>query len=540
MTLIATYLLRLTAPVVVAVPSGDVNSARSSPYLPGRALRGAVAARLSEPIDAGALDALIARGTVRFLPAYPSIDEARSSPAPLSWRCKKTDLVAFPLPPVLDLGATSSAASGDEEPERVRPPFAFVGGARWDTPVSSSLEMIIHIARDSRSRHRRPTKADGAVFSYEAIPAGTELHLAVVLPDADTADQLDRVLTGGPLRLGRSAAAGYGGRPDVTVLGREERELPTCPWRVDDDLAIGDRVRVLVTSDAIVRNPLTGHPDPATAGAAIETASGAKLRELPERRWVRSAMVGGFDNTWRLALPQVRAAVAGSILELEVTQPMTRDEVIALEHRGIGERRPDGYGAVVLLHPPDENGDGNAVRLSDPLDAPPPEMPSGGLPEEIRDLYRRILDAAVMRALTELGHDLASRATGNLPSRSLLGRLQNALRADLGRSTPTVLPEMLDKMAPRAREQLKQCTVEHKPLHTWITETLDADAETIAAKLAPYRGRLLSATLLPGEPEVPAVANAAFVAVTLAALARRAKQETKEQDADAPATEEAP
>src|SRR5207248_423079 len=86
------YTLTLRSPVIVSTLSGDPNSAATQPFIPGSAIRGAVAARLiaqGKNGDSAEFRDLVLSGAVRYLHAYPRIAGARGLPTPSSWRRQK-------------------------------------------------------------------------------------------------------------------------------------------------------------------------------------------------------------------------------------------------------------------------------------------------------------------------------------------------------------------------------------------------------------------------------------------------------------------
>lgn len=81
------YQLKLTAPCLISARDLDPNSRVTKPFIPGAALRGAIAAALVERQESVARIAdIVASGLVRFLHAYPDADGRRALPTPITWR----------------------------------------------------------------------------------------------------------------------------------------------------------------------------------------------------------------------------------------------------------------------------------------------------------------------------------------------------------------------------------------------------------------------------------------------------------------------
>src|SRR3989442_206739 len=93
---VLTYRIVLQEPALVTGLVGDPNSAVAESHLPGSVLRGALIGRYLRASGRKELDAangaerrLFLSGETRFLNGYPTEQERRTLPVPLSWHREK-------------------------------------------------------------------------------------------------------------------------------------------------------------------------------------------------------------------------------------------------------------------------------------------------------------------------------------------------------------------------------------------------------------------------------------------------------------------
>lgn len=466
--------LTLRAPAVLTSLGGDPNSSRTLPFVPGSALRGAVARALGDPggdaEQQRKFRTLILDGSVRYLNAYPRAGGRRSLPAPVSLRIEKagavssTDAIA-----AWDLAAFSGKPDVDEAawPEQslsaLPEPFVTIGAAQ-PLRVEPGRGSRIHQQRD-RSQGRAwkeerngREEAHGVIFAFEFLEAGQEFDGLIQIRGESEAHLEERTAVvkkalEGPILLGRSRRGGYGGDAVITWGTPREREVEG-QGLVASDLPAGVVFRALLTSPYVGRSSDTGQIDPAHLVAEIGEALSGRVRVF-RRRWTFD-MVGGFNRKWRLEVPQVLACTAGSVLVLETSGPIPLADLVAVEHAGLGERRVEGFGRLVFLEEP-----ARTVTLRHVPSLPAP-IATGTPPDLVRFAEGRILEAVVTKAIAEEAARLA-RSAKFPPAPSLLGRLRNALRADPTPALETLRTWLADEGSAQlkrpAREQLERCRI---------------------------------------------------------------------------------
>jgi len=542
------FTLTLRSPAVLTALGGDPNSARTLPYIPGSAVRGALARALGDPSGDAERESefrtLVLDGTVRFLNAYPRADERRALPTPVSWRVNK---IAGPDPrgelTVRDLAAFSGEPNDDgfdwpsEQLSKVADPFATLGTAQ-PVRVSPTLRSRVHHQRD-RSRGRAWKKEEGgreaprgALFAFEFIEPGHEFEGVIQLRGTDEesckalAEKI-KAAFGNQILLGRSRRGGYGG--DAIIKWRELRDREVTEQGVlDRDLDPGAEFTALLASPYVGRDPDTGQLDPSRLVSELEEALRGRA-EVRVRRWAFEH-VGGFNRKWRLETPQALACAAGSVLVLRAHERIPVAHLRAVEDAGLGERRVEGFGRVVFFDRPQTQ---RIVRLASrtntrALEEEPPEL--------VRFAEERILDAAVARAIDEEAARLALDAEP-LPTAALLGRLRNVLRA-APEAALQMLVAWLDPEAPErtrlrppAMDQLERCRLTGgRRLADWLLSMAKGEDDAGLERLLRFdvlaqRYHVVSegSALTQLRRRRPWI-RARLVDATLAALARRRRE----------------
>ena len=363
-----TFEIRALQPLLVTRLEGDPNSAVAFPYVPGSALRGALAISYLHQ-HGGDLAAdpeprqLFFDGATRYLNAY-LLDRLgrRTLPAPRSWFYEKrvglldgTEL--YDASVIGGLGGQVADYLG--QPKVVSERFCRVerpateGKAEdreWQSPevefTAPEWQVTVHTTRERCKG--RATKDEGAVFRYQALAAGTRLSGAILTSTVGQADILQNLL-GSDLWLGGSRSGGYG-RVRVKEIQRIENEWSET-GTMQVDLEPGDPVVITLLSDAVIRHGDGRYADrlcpellPPPLDAALESV--AVFKEVSFR--------GGFNRKWGLPIYQVPAIAAGSVFAFRANAPIPAGALVSLEAVGLGEGRAEGLGRVAVNWHPDE------------------------------------------------------------------------------------------------------------------------------------------------------------------------------------------
>ena len=486
-----TYLpvrLELEAPAVLRRPSGDPNSADTSNFIPGAALRGAVA-RVFEP-DLRAIEMLILDHGVRYLNGYLELDQCRSIPTPVAWRRDKQHPGEMnngtAVPDDFDL-----SAQANQLPDAATRAFADSFTTLGSEPTIAQPITVarVHNQRDpDKGRAWRDPVTDeshGSLFSYQAIAAGQTFIAMIAIDNESNVEELTGMFARAfsePVLLGRSKFSEYGGLAKVTLGEPTDRELET--YEDLEPVDEGSQLQILLISDYIGRDPATGEDDPTALVAELNTRLGQTV-DVDCFRWSISE-AGGYNRTWRCQLPNRRTLRAGSSMTITAGAPIGSDALAGIEHAGIGERRRDGFGRFVFRPVPVLS----EIRIeTHRMSRRPQPKPSTPVSMLARHVETALLDVAMAELLWTRAAVVASSAQV-LPSGSLLARLRTPLRTRDRSSLDTVLAwvaedDHADALARPARDQLERCRVTDEQritsLRTWLRSActeIDLDDET--------------------------------------------------------------
>ncbi len=409
-----TYTLTLQEPVLANSLSGDPNSANSLFYIPGGLVRGAAINAYDGAKDANHEDfrRLFLDGRTRFLNAYPLSENERALPTPLQYKKPKYFSGS-------DFSSLTLAAI---------------------QALEEAWQVNVHTQRDAELGHA--TEKEGAIYRYIALPAGLILEGAVLAEDEiiDTKkfQELQASLNKKTILLGKARTAGYGKVwiETTTLKLNEGGELPTAKV---------DSFTLTLLSPAIVRDE-NGQPA-LDISTALKARLGIKENEKLEitKTCQRAEVVGGFNRTWGLPLPQVTAIAAGSFFQIKAD--VEAKQLAALQETGIGERRAEGFGRVAVnLSPlPIIEKDEQWLKPISAKIAEPAK--STGLAENetaklmVTRLTRKGLDEKVVHAAREM---TAEYPKGKIPN-SQLSRWRVVVRTALDKKDIKDLLKFLDE-----------------------------------------------------------------------------------------------
>lgn len=456
-----TLSLRTEEPLLATSFQGDPNSDVSYPYIPGSMIRGALISHFLKQPGMQNIDlasdpqsrSLFFEDTTRFLNAYPQgEDTQRGLPVPRSLRKDKQDsLSSGESITIYDISHQLGDNGLDD--------FTLKGleGEKFCNFSSNIIKFYavnnrinIHNKRDRQ--RGRATKNSGQVFRYDAIDSGQKFQSVILTNSEENARELTELLRRNHfLWLGGSQSAGYGKTLVDSIQPYSDSNLWYEVGRSPKQRLNQECLRITLLSDLILRNSCGQYVvDTATVTKALSASLAVPLSPL--RSYMGSSFIGGFNRKWGLPLPQVQAIAAGSVFVFEKAN-LDAERVLALEFEGIGERRNEGFGRVVVNWLEDtrdfdgkkfhkEDFSTNEIRLHNST-----SIRLAVLMAE--RLFRQKLEDQLLEKVSQL------RIEGDITN-SQLSRLAIIARKALQEDNPQLITQLLDNLPNNTKEKFRR------------------------------------------------------------------------------------
>lgn len=549
------YNLELIQPVLIPDPQGEANSAISLPYIPGSLVRGVLIGLYRKSFDAKDPDirALFLGDTTRYLNAYPVRALQRALPISAAFRYDKAEK---PNGEKAQRTIYNFAHTPQEQrqEESIDAPFIWLRengnlGERFSPP----RQVNVHTQRNPRKGRAVPRKGKakgddptaGTVYRYDALAAGLMLQ-GMIFTEADgqLVSKLKAILQQHKtLWIGRARRAGYG-EVQITIVEGEELqglrengnsgrppEVRVSSWQndvvenpsesgsqesdydndsdadqdeyqfegeasedIEDSPEYVSYLSLMLTSDALLRDEWgQATLDPARAVADALGLPPSTFTLKSDSAFLTARVVGGFNRKWGLPLPQMVALAAGSTFDLATKEFLSPAQLEALEQRGIGERRNEGFGQVLVRS-------GEQATICSERAELPVTITSSNLNETETTLAKTLAARLLRRKLDDRLRELVNRIElKDTPPSHQIARLRVLLREiERGRQPSQSIPdEQLKRLANylqsvqgrRAGEQLGRAKIDEKPgekngvkatLPVWIKAQLLPKSEDFA------------------------------------------------------------
>ncbi len=366
---IITFSLHTQQPLLATSFKGDPNSDVSYSFIPGSMIRGGLIGRYMQQHQLSELD--LSKDTVKYLffdakstcylNAYLLSQQGnRTLPVPRSWFKDKDAELRDESTEITVYDFSVNRADELESPK-------FVGEGFWTTEGScvrfykEKRRINIHNQRDrkkgrstqiKRDPQTNQLKGEGEIFRYEAIDAEQTFQAVILCTSEENVKLLKDLLQISPeLWLGGSQSAGYGHTKISDINCHDAWDEVSIPI---EDRIDSDSFTITLLSDMILRDewgqyavipPSAQHQVPAPITKELEKILCVKLQ--PQISFASHTLIGGFNRKWGLPLPQVPAFAAGSVFVFENIS-LDPKQIQQLETQGIGERRVEGFGRVVV------------------------------------------------------------------------------------------------------------------------------------------------------------------------------------------------
>jgi len=327
--------------LIVAETRGNV--VVGSPYLPGTVLLAHIARRL--PVDVAPF---IANDELMVGAGLLEVGGERSRPIPASFKVAKgTDH---------DAATVQWNTLVERVPEDVGPTER--RSLRWTAPsrpgisAPSATTRMVVTAHNAIGNERQTADEDGGgLFSYAAIDVD-QTFLSKVKLSADLVTKLDHTDAGwldvltGSARLGRSRR----------TYGRVEIGARTSPAPVVDSVsgseekdneAVEEFTVWLVTPCLLFDDALRADPTVERLRLELEAQLGVELKLLHSPS-VAETRIDTWQQRWERPRASLFGLAAGSVAAFEASEPVLVEDLHRVERRGLGRRRAEGFGELLL------------------------------------------------------------------------------------------------------------------------------------------------------------------------------------------------
>ncbi|WP_414575006.1 RAMP superfamily CRISPR-associated protein [Anabaena sp. CCY 9402-a] len=469
-----TFSLHTQQPLLATSFQGDPNSDVSYNYIPGSMIRGAIIGRYMKEHNLSELDLnnnvvkrLFFDKKTYYLNAYLlSQKQKRTLPVPLSWFKDKDAELSDDSSHI-----TVYDFSIDEEEKPETPKF--VAEYFWTeeggvTFYKEKRRINIHNRRDRKKG--RASQEEGEIFCYDAMDAGQAFQAVILCHEAD-ADFLKNLLQkSADIWLGGSQSAGYGHTKISDVICHDvwnEISIPATK-RINNEC-----LKITLLSDLILRDewgqyavipPSTDHQTPAPLIKELEKVVGTLK---PQRSFAGSSVVGGFNRKWGLPLPQIAVLKAGSVFVFDNIS-LTSEQIQQLENLGIGERRVEGFGRVVVNWLEEQHF--QAKKPEPPKLSNQPVLKLQASKNLAAEMAERLLHQKMEQALQkQIGYlKIEGKITNNQ-----LSRLQSVARQALSTGDCDLVLSLLKNLPSNASGQFERATIRDISLKQKLDEWLN-------------------------------------------------------------------
>lgn len=330
--------LRTELPVIVT-ECVQGNIVRSYDFIPGTLLLPYVCKRLGAQLQN--VGPLIQRGELVVETFTPEIDGQRSLPVPLCLAVEKSSpgtektvynrLYAIPDA----IGQLQPLRSGWISPPTEPSVSYFDGNALLTQQTHNTIYNM----------EQRPTEDVGGVFTYEAIRKDLVFHGILRIRKESIVGLADDwwAALRGTTTTGLSSKDDYG---LIQVTAKPADKAPEAGGPSESNV-----VRVYLLSDLLVRDEglqYSGNPD--DLRRELSQRLSIEIRFNESSQWGRSRRVDSWHARWRYPRPSLVTIQAGSVFEFAIVgdEKVTDEALRTLERDGLGERRAEGFGRVLL------------------------------------------------------------------------------------------------------------------------------------------------------------------------------------------------
>jgi len=449
------YRVKTLSPVVITSSEGDNNMTATKDYITGGALLGVFAAKYIQknicPYYKAHEDPRFYRwflkGDIIFSNAYTGVHHKgsirRLLPIPLVVQSDKTRENIYNLL--------------HNEPDEATKPLGGCCELNKNSIFLHSPEKRLYFHHFRKDRIKGHSEERG-IFYYEALSEGQEFFGTILGSQKDLEEFKNLFGDRLPAKLGRSKKAQYG-NAEIELLDIKELNP-----HIDVN---SNQVVLTFISPAVLVNQF-GFPEVSVKVLSSYLTEILEINEFEiENCFARTEDVENYISVWKLKKPADKAFSCGSTFKITFKNSITdeiRDKIMKLAVCGIGERKNEGYGRVLINWPLSEKyyEEKWKQEVKKPSGAPP-ELVKKILTEVIKDRISRHLNKRALKNAGECKN--SEKLSGNL-----LGRLELMLRTSQERQD---FMKNLEKLRFSAKTKLQECCINRETLWEAVSNDLD-------------------------------------------------------------------
>lgn len=315
-------------------------------YISGANLRGAFIANYMvqkgvKDINQGEHKEKLLKGGLKFLNAYPSgSSNNRTLPFPKCYYGEKDEIKRFNITNDLNIVEFGDELSSDKDYDKIKT-FEF---SDWN--LEEETFNPIEIEKVGNLHIRKGHNDDNKLFRYEAIKPGQSFKGIIICENDDYAKECEDILRKGTFYVGGSKGSGYG-LCKISKIKIKNENPEICD--LEDILAEEETEELIIVavSDIIYRNE-AGLYQTFIDEEFLKKELNVDNVTLKES-FIETDYLTGFNNKWGYKLPNVLGIRAGSVFVYEIDGELDEDIIKKLCNKGVGERKSEGFGRLLLL-----------------------------------------------------------------------------------------------------------------------------------------------------------------------------------------------
>lgn len=337
-----TYDIETLEDVKLAQTLRQIDMEPTMDYIAGSTLRGAYIYRYIQKfkipdINQGEHRRKLLNGGITFLNAYPSYENIRSIPFPKCYFANKERIKSYQNKGIsklaLQVGRGEPLGDGYE---KVRVSEFISNNLNHLKPIKVEKISNLHINQTGEKNH---------LFRYEAIKRGQGFKGIIKVEQEEDVQEVIDLFQDARVYIGGSKGSGYG---KCRIYNMQLVEENPEAKGFESFMDFRQDLYILALSDILYRTDVGEYK------TFLEEDFLQNKLGLDKVEYINSSIetrdITSFNNKWGCYTPQIRGIKAGSVFQYEITGKLTIDKVQAWMNQGIGERKQEGFGRVLVLN----------------------------------------------------------------------------------------------------------------------------------------------------------------------------------------------